>query len=388
MLDTTSLQASYVMLMSIVLVLSYGITYRTNRTSYAGWWCVSVAMFLGGALSYMLIGTAHQVWANPLGNILYITGGGCVWAASRSLRGRGLPLWCILVGPCVVGVMTSLDDPGTKVWAAGGWFLAAVWILLTVSGWELSLVARAEGATGSPEGLGYRRSLWALVGCCGVVAALYAARWLTYLAVGPDEPPFTTVLGGEVSTLALTGLLAAISFTMSTLSEEQQKQALRELAARDGLTGLLNRRGFLHLAEEELSRNPEAGGQLILADLDHFKQVNDEFGHAAGDRAIVTFAEVCQSLVRATDLVGRYGGEEFILLLPGATAERASDVVQTISGAMAARARVGDCFLPTVSYGIAPVELPLVGAIERADQALYRAKASGRDRAVQYAEIA
>lgn len=386
MFDLASLQASYIMLMCLVLVLSYGITYRTNRTSYAGWWCLSVALCLGGAMSYMLIGTAHQVWANPLGNMLYIAGVGCVWAASRTLRGRTLPWWCIAAGALLVGVTAAFDDPGTKLWPAGGWFLAATWILLSLAAREQWLVARPLGWEGPAEGLGHRRSLWALFGCCAVVAALYAVRWVAYLLVGPDAPPFTTYLGSELATFALTGLAVAIAFTMSTLSEEQQKQALRDLAAHDGLTGLLNRGGFLRLAEQEIASDPDAGGQIIIADLDHFKKINDELGHSAGDLAIMTFAEVCRSLVRETDLVGRYGGEEFILLLPRANRERADAVVENISGAMAKRALVGTTMLPTISYGIAPAALPLLGAIERADQALYRAKAAGRDRAVHHAD--
>ena len=120
-------------------------------------------------------------------------------------------------------------------------------------------------------------------------------------AIGPH------MLGVTIgfSTMLLVALMTAVAFNMATVCDEQQKRTLRDLAARDGLTGLLNRKGFLHLAEDALARHP-GGGQLILADLDHFKQINDQHGHGAGDKAIVTFAAVCQSLVRATDLVGGF----------------------------------------------------------------------------------
>ena len=126
--------------------------------------------------------------------------------------------------------------------------------------------------------------------------------------------------------------------------------------------------------------------QLILADLDHFKQINDEHGHAAGDRAIATFADACRAAVRASDLVGRYGGEEFIFLLAGATADRATEVTNAIDAAMK-EASSGDTLrLPTVSYGIATVEagVDLERTIGYADAALYRAKAAGRNRSAHH----
>ena len=183
-------------------------------------------------------------------------------------------------------------------------------------------------------------------------------------------------------------LLATVSFSMSTLSNEQQTAVLRESASRDGLTGLLNRTEFLRLAAEEVDsmRRRQGTAQLILADLDHFKEINDEQGHLAGDHAIATFARACKDAVRETDLVGRYGGEEFILMLVGATPDRATQVTDTIDAALddaASRERVR---LPTVSYGIATLEdgIDLERTIGYADTALYRAKAAGRNRSVHY----
>ena len=92
-------------------------------------------------------------------------------------------------------------------------------------------------------------------------------------------------------------------------------------ASRDGLTGLLNRTTFEEQAGREVRRQHAAGSvpTLIIADLDNFKAINDTHGHAAGDAAIQAFADACRSSIRHTDLAGRYGGEEFIILLPGRT---------------------------------------------------------------------
>jgi diguanylate cyclase (GGDEF)-like protein len=127
-------------------------------------------------------------------------------------------------------------------------------------------------------------------------------------------------------------------------------------------------------------------GQLILADLDHFKQINDEQGHLAGDRAIATFADACKTAVRSTDLVGRYGGEEFILLLAGATPDRATEITDAIDEGMQRASVDNGITLPTVSYGIATIEesVDLERTIGYADSALYRAKGVGRNRSVHY----
>lgn len=386
MLDTASLRVSFALVALTLLLLFYVVTYRTGRSAYAAWWCVSLGLFLVGASAYLLDGTEHQVWSNPLGNILIVGGAGCVWAGSRSLRGLALPLWLLAIAPIAVGVLSAVDDPAHNVWSGGPFFLAAMWIQLGLAAVELWCLLRAEGLAATAGGRAYRLSLWSLALASGGVAVFYVGRWIAFLVVGPDDPPFTTVFGGEITTLLTTVLLATVSFSMSTLSDEQQKNALRELAVRDGLTGLLNRTEFLRQADAELGGRDADGGQLILADLDRFKQINDEHGHLAGDRAIVAFAEACRAAVRSTDLVARYGGEEFVILLPGAEPERADEVTNLINAALRQRAAVEDLVLPTASYGVAEVDhlLRTEQAIERADLALYRAKAAGRDRTVHY----
>lgn len=143
----------------------------------------------------------------------------------------------------------------------------------------------------------------------------------------------------------------------------------------------------MELATQEIHRLQSAGSvsTLILADLDHFKALNDSHGHAAGDAAIQAFAAACQDSVRHTDLVGRYGGEEFTILLPGANSESAGIIVSEISRRLALGKTPDGITLPTVSYGIAPSALAngeLAPMIEAADKALYEAKSRGRNRAV------
>jgi diguanylate cyclase (GGDEF)-like protein len=152
----------------------------------------------------------------------------------------------------------------------------------------------------------------------------------------------------------------------------------------DGLTGLLNRRAFDAAAESCLND----GGAVIFCDIDHFKRVNDRFGHEAGDDVICTFAVL---LARTGHHAGRIGGEEFALLLPGATALDALAMANMI------RARFNETMHPVLapgerlsaSFGVAtcaPGESPRA-AFRRADVALYQAKETGRNRAVDFALV-
>ncbi|MGC8644334.1 MAG: diguanylate cyclase, partial [Isosphaeraceae bacterium] len=172
--------------------------------------------------------------------------------------------------------------------------------------------------------------------------------------------------------------------TTSVVVESAFRQ-VREAADRDPLTGLANRR-FL---DRMLARYMEQAEGLpspltvIMADLDHFKQVNDNWGHAVGDQALVQFATVLQSQCRLQDLVARVGGEEFLLLLPGHPLETATIIAERLrrSTVRATPKGLGQHWL-TASFGVAQAmhgEAP-ADLLRRADKALYRAKSNGRDR--------
>lgn len=159
---------------------------------------------------------------------------------------------------------------------------------------------------------------------------------------------------------------------------------LESLAATDGLTGLFNRRHFLALAANELAML--APGQvhgLALIDLDHFKQVNDSYGHAVGDRVLQTFAAVARACLRDGDILARYGGEEFVLLLPDTSIDQFSACCERLREAFAAAEPVG-VHVKGISLSAGMTLLhcddELDDALQRADQALYRAKRDGRNR--------
>ena len=167
---------------------------------------------------------------------------------------------------------------------------------------------------------------------------------------------------------------------------ERQRAQLEDLAIRDPLTGLRNRRAM----EDELRRAIEAARHdgepcgLALLDLDHFKRINDECGHDAGDRVLVEFAALVRGLARRTDGLFRFGGEEFVLLLPGASAADLPAIVGKVRAQVAERLRASDGRMVTVSVGAASLHAgeTLHAWLARADMALYRAKRGGRDQVV------
>ena len=154
-------------------------------------------------------------------------------------------------------------------------------------------------------------------------------------------------------------------------------------AATDGLTGLANRRATAELVSR-LLRNDESTVAVAMVDLDRFKHLNDTFGHDAGDRALRSFAEVARRCLRDNDVIGRWGGEEFVIALPGLDRHQAADVLDRIRGALADQAERANLPPFTASFGVIDSEVAndLDLAVRLADEALLAAKTQGRDRVV------
>ncbi|HEY9024686.1 MAG TPA: GGDEF domain-containing protein [Burkholderiaceae bacterium] len=322
---------------------------------------------------------------------------------------------------------------GTTTWTVAGWFFVlsmgttGFFLLAVLRGWNLRFRDRWL--------------LWAqllanyLIQLIFIVAA--PRLWLIFLASSlvsfnyamlsftPQQFRWTWVSFGATTALALwlgrarfaypelsdlnTALiwlffflavrrLSLVGMQFSTLRAElsqRNKQLtlslarIQELASHDDLTGAFNRRHFMELLQDERERShrTQQPYSVALFDLDHFKTINDRFGHGAGDAVLRDFCTLVQAHMRVTDRFARWGGEEFVLLMPVTTpVESASLAVERIRSAVASHAWAGIDALPadfrlTVSAGVATslAGEPVEALVARADAALYQAKRAGRN---------
>jgi diguanylate cyclase (GGDEF)-like protein len=167
---------------------------------------------------------------------------------------------------------------------------------------------------------------------------------------------------------------------------------VEQLALTDGLTGLFNRRHFFQLADREIAtaRRRSAPLTAMMLDIDHFKRINDGHGHPVGDQVIVAVASRLSTTIRKTDLLGRYGGEEFAVFLPDTAHEGANILAERVRSALADRPIDTDAgpLTVTASIGLAPYEVTDTEPgtlLARADEALYRPKHHGRNRVENHA---
>jgi diguanylate cyclase (GGDEF)-like protein len=182
--------------------------------------------------------------------------------------------------------------------------------------------------------------------------------------------------------------LAPIAVGSVVVARNELLERLEHLACHDGLTGLLNRRAFTERSEGRLAAAAQTAqvSTALMMDIDHFKRINDTYGHAAGDTVLKSFATVAQSCLREEDMIGRLGGEEFAALFVNCAPGEAAAVAERI------RAAIADTVIPiddgrtvpmTVSIGMAEtkeISTSIEALLSAADKALYAAKTSGRNR--------
>jgi diguanylate cyclase (GGDEF)-like protein len=337
------------------------------------------AGYVAAALSFALVaarGRIPDVLSVELGNSAVLLGYAFLLAGTRAFNGRETPPTVFLIAPLI--------------------WLTAMRIPAVHDSITLRIVIVTVGQC-------------ALTGC--VIHELWReraepllSRWpiiivlLTHLIVlGLRLPatlltPMTTTAdffqSPTFAVMVFVTVLYTITFAFLLLSMVKERGELRHKTAAliDPLTGLANRRAFLGDAELFMARGPKHGESVtvMLADLDRFKAVNDQFGHAIGDRVLQIFADTITRTLRTSDMSGRLGGEEFAFLLPGTNAADSQRIAERIRVRFAeAACKVAGCAVnATVSVGVATTTAPaqLTDLAAAADGALYRAKAEGRNR--------
>ena len=360
----------------------------TDRRA-AGWWAAYAVASASGLLLIVLGMHGQHAVLRALGNVLVLVGTAAlqrgVWAFTGQRTWTG-PQASILAATVVLAMLAALDASWVPVRIAG---VSALWAGLYL--WAAIDVWRHVRQ-------GQWRRWAALYAAPLALAALMLAARALRAAQAPhlvgDEVAQNTLLSVGSS---LTGLVAALALQMMLVSLLVSRLVgrLERLSRHDALTGLLNRRAMDErmLQEEQRVRrqaSPPPGhvpGQvaLLMVDVDNFKQLNDSHGHAVGDRALQHLAAVMRTQLRDIDALARWGGEEFLALLPATSGDEAAQIASRLCERVRSLPLVSDDqrMLLTVSVGVADWQGPhdsLVDMLKRADAALYAAKREGRDR--------
>ena len=337
------------------------------------WWGTA---YLLGAVSVALSTLAGNMLGAMLSLALNAVGFaacGMVWNAARVFHGRKPNLPGLLLGAMVwVAAVMTLKPEASAIRFMIGAAIVAVYAALTAA--QLWSERRKT-----------LQSRWPAI----VVPVLHGFVLMLPILLGgllrPHDDAFASSIWVTVFSIELVLYAVATVFVIFMLVSERVVTAHKTAASTDPLTGMFNRRGFAEATSRVIEREANAGRPVtvLIFDLDHFKSINDRFGHSAGDEILKLFATVVLSTLRITDLSGRVGGEEFAALLPCPLEE----------GVIAAE-RVREAFADsgivvedgpvdtTVSIGVAggPAGTELEVLLAAADSALYQAKRNGRNR--------
>ncbi len=385
MLDTRTL---VITLVGICLLLSVAafLAWRAHRhiTALAYWGGGALAGACGLALM-VLYGLWPAALVVPLANALVTSTYLLNWFGVRSFAGRPIP-W--RSGMAVLAAMTAgnmwfvvIENDVTIRIQIASFGYCGLLLLAARELWRMEPADRFRGAQRVT-------ALVFLFHALFVAGRAVLTSWSEPVNSILDPDPVQSASFLE-SILAIT----AWGFGFLSMTSERLQADLDRIATIDPLTGAYNRRAFMNHAERELLRAQRSGSPLtlLLLDLDRFKRVNDTFGHLAGDALLRRFSEIVTARLRRTDLFGRYGGEEFCLLLPDTDLTGAASLAEALRREVATRPLPyqGHEIAASVSIGIAACRSgeDLDAALAAADQALYRAKRSGRNQ-VMVAEAA
>ena len=366
-------------LLAVSLRAAISTPLRESRDGLLLW----LASLLVQAVAYSLLAvseTSNKVLYYVLAHALLATFISLQAAALFQFFGKRLSSWWQVLPALLIGVLFALaaGSAATLAIFAGVFFGTAYVVLATIAA-QLGSGMRSAGLR-----------LLVLGFALGAVAFLTRA---IPLLVMPN------LVGGELASerLVAAGLFLSFMVIILTsvgflvLQKDRAEAEATKLAVTDPLTGTFNRRTFLQLAEKEIARARRSKEplSLVLFDLDHFKAVNDKYGHLAGDEVLKRIVEVARMCLRQEDLMVRFGGEEFCLLLPQTSTSDAAVMAERIRGAteyssfLVKDGRGERRINVTVSGGVAGIGDHLSEGIDslvaRADEAMYAAKAAGRN---------
>jgi diguanylate cyclase (GGDEF)-like protein len=341
------------------------------------WWGCAHLLRAGSIALFGMYGSVSDAISIDLANALLLTAFAVTWSGARVFDGRA-PEPMYIVGGAILWILVSrtssfIDSLDAKVLLASGIITAYTWATAyefwrgrsepLVSRWPAIFMLFAHGA------LFLLRTPLAKVLPWSPTSQVFDSVWLTVLS-------FEALL-----------FTIAIAFILLAMAKERTELRHKTAALVDPLTGIANRRAFLEevLALSKRQQTEGRSAAVLLADLDHFKSINDRFGHAVGDQVLQIFAATAGAKLGPDDLIGRLGGEEFAMVIYDAGHDKGLAIAERIriSFETAAADVNGRAIGGTVSMGMALAETSLFdipALLAQADEALYCAKERGRNR--------
>jgi diguanylate cyclase (GGDEF)-like protein len=360
------------------LLLLFSWMQQRRVTALAHWGLAFVLMSCGVAV-IVIRGPMTDIWSTTIAPMMTLFGYGLMWCGARTFEGRKCNYFLAGAGALIWLIACEFDG-----------FASAMALRMRVSSAIIivyTLLAAAEYWRARDTEL---MSRWPAI----VVLLFHAVAFTIRIPLieqlpfpggtNPDNPGWFPV--GAVGTLLH---YLCLAFLVMNMTKERAELQQRKTALLDPLTGVANRRAFLDRGERVMRRSVAEGKPVavLVLDLDKFKQINDTFGHHAGDRVLCGFCETVNDVLRPTDIFGRLGGEEFACLLPDVTTAEAVRIAERIrvSFEECRTSILGDT-VSTVSVGVATTrdgDPDLDDLMAAADRALYQAKAKGRNRVEQ-----
>ncbi len=346
-----------------------------DRVRALAWW--GTAYLLGGVSVVIWSIESHISPPLPYGtaNAMLFVACGMIWTAARLFHGRSV-LWGAMVAGATIWLTACLVPE----------FVASTMARITLSSFIVSTYTFLTAAELWRERRKHLLRRWPAI----FVPMLHGLVFLCPIplaSVLPDDKGIVVLASGWIAVFTLEVMLYIVgtAFIVLVLSKERSVRIHRDAATTDELTGVLNRRGFMAASKVLIDRFEKRGEPLsvMVFDLDHFKRINDQHGHVVGDHVLRLFAFIAGLNMRATDILGRMGGEEFVAILPGAAIDAAVAAERVRLAFEAAAVTVADQAVgATVSIGIASGEpgADTIAMIAAADRALYMAKMNGRNR--------
>ena len=343
---------------------------NSRRDSYLFSWTVGISFVVIALFALGMRGGAYDLVHQLVPYALLLIGMSAVLVGAFQFRHGTAPLVPLLA--LLAFAEAAMATPTLLGWSGVGTIAlnTACALIMALCAWQY-WAGRAE----SPVVLTVNALIYAVTGASFLACAVVLTAEQSWVLTAPP----TNWAEEFNSLMAIVGLTGTGSLSL-TLNHSRMARRHREEANTDSLTGVLNRRALFDRYE---TIDLPAGTAVLMFDLDHFKQINDHRGHAAGDRVLQRFAEILQAGLRPTDVVARLGGEEFCAVLTGRDREEAAQVAEGIRRAFEQAAiPIGNgARAATVSIGVAingPAE-SFSSTLSRADSALYSAKQGGRN---------